>query len=200
MPLSAARRGLIAALVVIALARSSSSSALPSFVFLLCESLDGRLLREGSAAKIPNIRALISAGSVRWDSAYANSPVCAPSRSSLISGRAPHKIPHVHNGIAVAGAWNNAEGLDSNYSARLDQLLSSADYSVSLAGKTDWLVGGHTETVSQSAGSSVRSCRPPRTRPMSSPAPARPLSTGLPLEHPLLRRLALQYLSGRGLE
>jgi len=126
---------------------SGTHGAPPNIVFILSESLDGRLLREGSAARIPNIRALLSAGSVRFDTAYSNNPVCAPSRSSLWSGRAPHRIPHMHNGYHVAGAWNNWEGLPANYDLRMDQLLqASQGYNVSLAGKTDWTVGGHTLT------------------------------------------------------
>ena len=122
----------------------SPSAARPSFVFILSESLDGRLLRPGSLARAPNIRALRAGGSVRFDSAYANSPVCAPSRSSLHSGRAPHKIAHEHNGMLVRGVWNNAEGLPSNYSTRLDQLLNASGYSTLISGKTDWDVGGHS--------------------------------------------------------
>jgi arylsulfatase A-like enzyme len=118
----------------------------PNFVFLLSESLDGRLLRDDSAAKIPNIRALLSSGSVQFDTAYSSNPVCAPSRASLWSGRAPHKIPHEHNGYLVNGAWNNYEGLDKNYSARLDQLLAGMGYTTGVYGKTDWTVGGHSES------------------------------------------------------
>jgi hypothetical protein len=31
----------------------------------------------------------------------------------------------MHNGYLVNGVWNNWEGLPDNYSARIDQLLSS---------------------------------------------------------------------------
>jgi arylsulfatase A-like enzyme len=116
----------------------------PSFVFILSESLDGRLLRPDSLAKIPNIRALLAGGSVRFDTAYANSPVCGPSRSSMHSGRAPHKISHAHNGMTVDGVWNNYEGLPSNYSTRLDQLLNASGYATGVFGKTDWTIGGHS--------------------------------------------------------
>ena len=102
-----------------AAARSAPPAKPPSFVFLLSESLDGRLLRPDSPAKIPHIRALLASGSVRFDSAYSNSPVCAPARSALHSGRDVHRIPHTHNGMAVRGAWNNYEGLDRNYSGGL---------------------------------------------------------------------------------
>ena len=124
----------------------TSAAPPPNFVFLLSESLDGRLLRESSPAKIPHIRALLASGSVRFDAAYSNNPVCAPSRASLWSGRAPHKIPHMHNGFPVAGAWNNYEGLPTDYAQRMDQLLSAAGYAVSLKGKEDWTVGSHTES------------------------------------------------------
>lgn len=116
----------------------------PSFVFIHAESLDGRLLRPDSLAAIPNIRSLLAGGSVRFDTTYANSPVCAPSRSSMHSGRAPHKILHEHNGMTVRGVWNNYEGLPTNYSTRLDQLLNESGYATAVFGKTDWTVGGHS--------------------------------------------------------
>ena len=130
-----------------AAARSAPPSKPPSFVFLLSESLDGRLLRPDSPAKIPHIRALLASGSVRFDSAYSNSPVCAPARSALHSGRDVHRIPHTHNGMAVRGAWNNYEGLDRNYSGGLlHERLAAAGYATQVSGKTDWVVGGHSET------------------------------------------------------
>jgi arylsulfatase A-like enzyme len=97
------RFGAALLLSVLAADVAGAAGRRPSFVFILSESLDGRLLRPDSLARIPNIRALLAGGSVRFDSAYSNSPVCAPSRSSLHSGRAPHKIPHMHNGMAVSG-------------------------------------------------------------------------------------------------
>lgn len=122
------------------------SALRPNVVFLLSESLDGRLLRPDSVAKIPNIRALLAQQSVRFDAAYSNNPVCAPSRASLWSGRAPHKIVHAHNGMRVNGAWNNYEGLPADYDARIDQLLNASGYATLMVGKTDWTVGGHTES------------------------------------------------------
>ena len=124
----------------------AGAAARPNVLLLLSESLDGRLLREDSAAKIPNIRALLASGSVRFDAGYSNNPVCAPSRASLWSGRAPHKIVHEHNTFKVNGAWNNAEGLPVGYSSRLDQLLNASGYTTGVFGKTDWTVGGHTES------------------------------------------------------
>ncbi len=74
-----------------AAAGAASAPARPNFVFLHCESTDGRLYRPGSPAPIPNIRALQARG-VTFDANYANAPVCCPSRSSMLSGRYPHKV------------------------------------------------------------------------------------------------------------
>lgn len=118
----------------------------PNVVLIIGESTDGRLLRSGSPVPLPNVRLLQRAG-VWFDTAYSNSPVCAPSRSSLWSGRAPHRIPHEHNGFPVAGVWNNYEGLDAGYANEtLDALLSASGYDVLLTGKLDRTVGGHTLT------------------------------------------------------
>ena len=127
------------------LSATDASAPPPSIVFLLSESLDGRLLRPDSPAKIPHIRALLERGSVRFDAAYSNNPVCAPSRSSLWSGRAPHKIKHRHNGFTVQGAWNNYEGLDPAMDT-LDSLLKGAGYGIKLTGKMDTTIGGHSLT------------------------------------------------------
>jgi hypothetical protein len=45
---------------------------------------------------------------------YVNVPICAPSRSSMWSGRQPHNIPHLNNGLKVGGSWNNYEGVGLN--------------------------------------------------------------------------------------
>ena len=130
-----------------AIALVPASAAVPNVLFILSESLDGRLLRKDSPASIPNIRALQSRG-ITFDTAYSNNPVCAPSRSSLWSGRAPHKIPHVHNGYNVSGVHNNYEGLPDTgpISVRLDELLTNLGYTVDISGKTDWKIGSHSET------------------------------------------------------
>src|SRR5262245_26552524 len=40
-------------------------------------------------ARTPNLDRLAGSG-VRFDRAYANSPICTPSRQSLITGKLPH--------------------------------------------------------------------------------------------------------------
>lgn len=126
---------------------ATALSSRPNFVFLLAESTDGRLFRPDSPVPLPNIRALQASGGVLFDSTYANAPVCCPSRSSFLSGRYPHKLNHTHNGVDVRGVWNNYEGLPVNYNATLFDLLRDAGgYALHLGGKTDWTVGGHSES------------------------------------------------------
>ena len=122
------------------------SRAAPNIVLIIGESTDGRLLRDDSPIPLPNVRLLKKSG-VFFDSAYSNNPVCAPSRSSFWSGRAPHHIPHTNNGFLVNGVWNNYEGLTPEYlNTTLDALLESHGYSVELLGKMDRSVGGHSIT------------------------------------------------------
>lgn len=125
----------------------ASTQLKPNFVFLLGESTDGRLFRPDSPVPLPNIRKLQQQGAVLFDETVANAPVCCPSRSSFLSGRYPHKINHTHNGIEVRGVWNNYEGLPADYNATVFDILTQAGgYTVNLAGKTDWTVGGHSES------------------------------------------------------
>lgn len=48
------------------------------------------------AGHTPNLDALAARG-VRFDQAYCNSPVCVPSRTSVLSGRYPHELGVWHN-------------------------------------------------------------------------------------------------------
>lgn len=67
---------------------------LPNILFLMADQLAAPLLKmynQESQIKTPNLDAL-AAKSVQFDSAYCPSPLCAPSRMSLISGQLPMKI------------------------------------------------------------------------------------------------------------
>ena len=129
----------------------------PNFVFLICESTDGRTWREGyqnSVIPLPNIHRLAkSNGGSAFHRHYANAPVCCPSRATMWSGRHAHNIPHSHSrgecaGINVDGVWNNYEGLPRDFANRFDQILSrEGDYDVRLTGKQDFTEGSHTLNV-----------------------------------------------------
>lgn len=123
----------------------------PNIVYLVVESTDGRAWTrdyQDGAVELPNIKALQDQG-VEFQSHYANTPVCCPSRASFWSGRHAHHILHNQkaSGIAVDGAWNNFEGLPPNFKDRLDQFLTRENYNVKMSGKFDWTRGAHSENV-----------------------------------------------------
>ena len=82
----------------------------PNLLWLHVESTDGRLYNEDSPVPIPNIRSVQARG-VNFANTYANVPICCPSRASVWTGRQPHNLPHVTNGIDVVGAISNYEGV-----------------------------------------------------------------------------------------
>jgi choline-sulfatase len=71
----------------------------------------------------PNINALARAGVV-FESAYCPSPLCAPSRAGLLTGRLPSRI----------GVFDNAAELRASLPT-VTHLLRAAGYATSLAGK-----------------------------------------------------------------
>ncbi len=66
----------------------------------------------------------LAADGVVFDAAYCNSPICAPSRFSMLSGRMPHAI----------GAWDNACEFPSEIPT-MAHYLRAAGYRAILAGK-----------------------------------------------------------------
>ena len=127
----------------------TSDSARPNIVFLVVESTDGRTWTPGyqnDVIPMPNIR-LLQENGTQFRRHYSNAPVCCPSRATFWSGRHASNIPHEHDGIRVDGVWNNFEGLPSNFSDRMDQVLDRAGYQVKMSGKLDWSTGDHSENV-----------------------------------------------------
>ena len=125
-------------------------NAKPNIVFLVCESTDGRTWQRGyqnNTVPLPTLRKLEELGGTSFHRHYSNTPVCCPSRATFWSGRHAHHIPHVHNGIQVNGVWNNYEGLPSNFSNRIDQVLQRNGYDTKIFGKQDWTAGAHTVNV-----------------------------------------------------
>jgi choline-sulfatase len=96
----------------------------PNLLILMADQLAARVLRAyGGIARTPHIDALADAGVV-FDSFYCNSPLCAPSRFSFLSGQLPSKI----------GAYDNA----AEYPAEVPTFahyLRRAGYQTALAGK-----------------------------------------------------------------
>ncbi len=124
----------------------------PNFVWLHVESTDGRTYEDDMAdlVPIPRIRGLMRTGA-NFVNAYANVPICCPSRASVWAGREGHNMPHTTNGIRVQGAWNNYEGFqqgpdgDGFDSKKIsDRLRDQGNYTINILGKEDWMTGNHS--------------------------------------------------------
>lgn len=102
----------------------------PNILFILADQVAAPLLRihnKNSSIKTPHIDALAAKSAV-FESAYCPSPLCAPSRSSLVTGQLPTHI----------GAWDNASplGLDVPTYAHY---LRREGYETVLAGKMHFI-------------------------------------------------------------
>merc|ERR1712195_184647 len=75
-----------------------------NILFLMCDSMDGRVLDPSSPVwdrmAMPNLRQLASEGT-NFVRTYAESPQCVPSRASMFTGRYTHEIK----------AWSNEQGV-----------------------------------------------------------------------------------------
>jgi arylsulfatase A-like enzyme len=78
----------------------------PNILYIMADQLAAPMLKmynDKSQILTPNLDAL-AAKSVQFDSAYCPSPLCAPSRMSMITGLLPMKI----------GAYDNATSISSD--------------------------------------------------------------------------------------
>ena len=103
-----------------------SSMDRPNILFIMVDQMCAPLLPlydPNSPIKMPNLINL-SSESVVFDSAYCNSPLCAPSRFVLMSGQLPSKI----------GAYDNAADFPSNIPT-MAHYLRHLGYHTCLAGK-----------------------------------------------------------------
>jgi choline-sulfatase len=97
----------------------------PNFLILMADQLTARALPAygNRVAKTPHIDALAATGVV-FDSFYCNSPLCAPSRFSFLSGRQ----------VSAIGAYDNAAELPAQVPT-FAHYLRRAGYQTVLSGK-----------------------------------------------------------------
>ena len=100
--------------------------AKPNILYVMADQLAAPLLsvhNPKSQIKTPHLDGL-AAKSVVFDSAYCNSPLCAPSRMAMITGQLPSKI----------GSYDNACSIGSDV-ITYAHYLRNAGYETTLAGK-----------------------------------------------------------------
>ena len=98
----------------------------PNILYIMADQMAAPLLsihNKDSPIKTPNLDALTKDGVV-FDSAYCNSPLCAPSRFVMVTGQLPSKI----------GAYDNASDLPAD-TPTYAHYLRREGYHTALAGK-----------------------------------------------------------------
>ena len=101
-------------------------AAQPNILFIMADQMAAPLLPlhdPQSVIRMPHLERLAREGVV-FDSAYCNSPLCAPSRYALVSGQLPSRI----------GAWDNAAELGADVPTYAHH-LRALGYRTALAGK-----------------------------------------------------------------
>lgn len=102
----------------------------PNILFILADQVSAPLLRihnGSSPIKTPNIDRL-AAKSAKFSSAYCASPLCAPSRASLVTGQVPSRV----------GVWDNASPLGCD-APTYAHYLRREGYETVLAGKMHFI-------------------------------------------------------------
>ncbi len=101
----------------------------PNILFVMADQMAAAPLPcyGGAVVKAPHLQALADGGVV-FDAAYCNSPICAPSRFSMLAGRLPTTI----------GAYDNASELPASVPT-LAHALDSAGYLTILCGKMHFI-------------------------------------------------------------
>lgn len=97
----------------------------PNFLFIMADQMAGQALpfHGNPVVKAPHLTALAEEG-VDFASAYCNSPLCAPSRSSMMTGQLPSRI----------GAFDNAAEFPTSIPT-FAHYLRSMGYRTCLSGK-----------------------------------------------------------------
>jgi choline-sulfatase len=97
----------------------------PNFLFIMADQMAGPALPSSGHAVVraPNLGRLAAEG-VSFESAYCSSPLCAPSRASMLTGQLPSRI----------GAYDNAAEFSSSIPT-FGHYLRDMGYHTSLCGK-----------------------------------------------------------------
>lgn len=100
----------------------------------MSDGFDGRLTFDpgSKVVQLPYVNYLRELGAT-FINAYANSPICCPSRAAMWSGQFVH----------LTQSWNNYKCLDANATTWMD-VLEANGYLTKMMGKQDYTSGSHT--------------------------------------------------------
>jgi choline-sulfatase len=137
----------------------------PNILFVMADQLTPSALPAygNTVTRTPNLDALAEEGVV-FESAYCNSPLCAPSRASLMAGLYPSRI----------GTYDNGAEFSASYPT-LAHHLRAAGYLTCLAGKMHFVgpdqLHGFEERLTTEIYPAGTDWIPDWTRPVDEPLP-----------------------------
>src|SRR5581483_4949986 len=82
-----------------AVPEKAAESLRPNIIFILTDDLDSR-----SISYMPKLQDLLVHGGRTYSNAFVSSPLCAPSRASILTGRFPHNT-HVYTNSDPDGGF-----------------------------------------------------------------------------------------------
>ncbi|MCX5662693.1 MAG: sulfatase-like hydrolase/transferase [Planctomycetota bacterium] len=105
---------------------AATSPARPNILLIISDEHNARVMGAAGdkVVRTSNLDALAQRGVV-FDNCYCNSPLCVPSRHSMISGKYVSRV----------NAWSNTSWLPSDDIASLPRVLTAAGYDALLCGK-----------------------------------------------------------------
>ena len=116
----------LAALVASAGAVSPGAAQRPNLIFLLLDDMDSML---GALDVMPETVARLRDGGLEFSNAFASTPKCCPSRTSLLSGRFAHRLNDTSDG------WCGDFLSDARYNESFTVGIKSRGYRTGFFGK-----------------------------------------------------------------
>ena len=159
----------------------------PNILLIMVDELAPQVLpmHGHQVVRAPHITRLAQAGAV-FDSAYTNSPLCAPARASLLTGRLTPDI----------GAWDNGAELQSELPT-IAHYLRAAGYDTALSGKMHFVgpdqLHGYQERLTTDIYPADFSWTANWSRPPTDPNPAGVSMRPVLEAGPSLRNLQVDY-------
>jgi arylsulfatase A-like enzyme len=147
----------LAACALLAVTGPAQAATRPNIIVIQTDDQNARTVKEtfrkaegGKALIMPNTVREIFRGGTEFRNYYATTPLCSPSRASLLTGDYPHNTGVLRNGDDVSGwqEWQDSPG----YADNLPVALQQAGYRTSHFGK---LINGYYDKVNDSVETTV---------------------------------------------